>query len=447
MKIGLLLIFFALPIFPQLWYDNTEGVNVEAMGRGGAGIAIAANPAGVWHNPAGLAQIAKAQVSFAAEHIATEEKYHELQETHWVFTGDDFIERYETLDDRSDGHWSGLGYISALKPVIIGGKQLALQAGYRRLASFPDAKGSWIQLREFEDPDGTITDHWEHPSDWKTDSHGGIDDWGMAGAMKMAHWLSLGINLHFMNADYGFDGISDPRQGYSSSYRIYRDYAFSGLLWDLGVHIQVLPSVGVGAVYRSGLDAGLDYQWTFFKPASADLEADAVKDHTQVHWPDGHGLGIAWSPMPQWLVAMDYSRMNWSKGSLDEYKYGHTYENIGFPSLAYGQKDSDTWKLGFEYRHPSDGRSQWILRAGYYRQEQMINQMGGMLGEQPIYKGYTMGAGFKLGKTNWDIAIMQLRGEEKAAWTVIGGDIVFVYDNSMRSRTTRILLSGTVLLD
>ena len=452
MKIGLVLLLFAVPLFPQFSYDNTEGVGVAALGRGGAGIAVAGDPAGVWHNPAGLAQITEAQVALAVGNVSSNESYNRLYEVHYDFWGgaDEGGENYKTINDESQSFWTGLEYISIVRPVSIGGKQLVLQAGYRRLGGFADSQGSGIQAMEYEDPDGTITGHWEYPFTWTFDSQGRVDDWGMAGAMQIISHLSLGINFHFLNANYGTLTISDFVEP-APPYRLEDSFNFSGLLWDAGVLWQLHPSFSIGVVYRSGMSAGLDYWRTLDYPDPSRADHYEARGHTGVQWPDGYGLGIAWTPTSQWLVALDYSRMNWSKGTMDElinFYLGRVSQNIGFPTLSYNQKDTDKWRLGAEYHLPSTGHAQWILRAGYGQLEQMVNQMAwGGVAEQPIYKEYSIGAGFKFGKTKWDLAIAQSRGEEQATWTETGGDVWFLHDNSMESRTTRVILSGTVLLD
>ena len=134
MKIISLMLLIAVPIFPQVlpnsplaWIDHTDGVSVEAMGRGGASIAIADDAAGVWSNPAGIAAIRNTEAVLGLEGIRTRA---DVREDTWSPWGDAWCHLH-TQDERADGSIYGLGYLAAAKPFKIGERNFVFWAGYR----------------------------------------------------------------------------------------------------------------------------------------------------------------------------------------------------------------------------------------------------------------------------------------------------------------------------
>jgi len=75
------------------------------------------------------------------------------------------------------------------------------------------------------------------------------------------------------------------------------------------------------------------------------------------HW----GLGIAWEPYSQWLIAFDYERINYSDAkSVNNPSTNQT--PLGTDNgPGFGWQDVDVFRIGVQYRIDAT----WTVRAGY----------------------------------------------------------------------------------
>ena len=86
--------------------------------------------------------------------------------------------------------------------------------------------------------------------------------------------------------------------------------------------------------------------------------------------PSNWGVGVALRPAPQWLVALDYERINYSDSKAVNNRSDLILQCAGGDASAclggsngagFGWQDVDVVKLGVEYQL----NAQWTLRAGY----------------------------------------------------------------------------------
>ena len=134
----------------------------------------------------------------------------------------------------------------------------------------------------------------------------------------------------------------------------------------VGYYGQITPQFAIGATYQSKISMG---KFDKYKGLFADSGGFDI--------PSNWGLGIAFKPMPAWLVAFDYERINYS-----DVKSVNNPSNLilqcagGDPSAClggsngagFGWQDVDVIKIGVQY----ELNAQWTLRAGYNHSDNPI---------------------------------------------------------------------------
>ncbi len=151
-----------------------------------------------------------------------------------------------------------------------------------------------------------------------------------------------------------FSGVSqDPasltNRGYDTSYGYGLRVGYLGQLTDRF-------SVGVTYSTKINMTRFKKYQGLFAGNGDFDI-------------PETIGAGVAFKPIEQFTIALDYDRINYSK-----------IRSIGNQSLVpfalgsasgpgFGWKDVNVWKLGFEYA----ASDRWTWRAGYNRGDNPIS--------------------------------------------------------------------------
>ena len=180
-------------------------------------------------------------------------------------------------------------------------------------------------------------------------------------AWKMTPTQSIGIAPLFAYQRFkaeglqAFEGLSTSpgdvsNRGYDNS---------SGWGARFGYYGQISPQFAIGVQYTTKMSmSNFDkYKGLFAQGGEFDI-------------PSHYGVGIAFTPNPATLVALDYERINYS----DSKSVSNSSANImqcvgGDPSsclggsngAGFGWRDIDVWKLGVEYHVDP----QLTLRAGY----------------------------------------------------------------------------------
>lgn len=127
----------------------------------------------------------------------------------------------------------------------------------------------------------------------------------------------------------------------------------------VGYYGQITPQFAIGATYqsKSSMDELDDYKGLFAEAGGFDI-------------PSSWGIGIAIRPTPQWLVALDYVRINYSDANsvnnpsnlILQCAGGDASACLGGPNGAgFGWQDIDVIKVGVQY----ELNPQWTLRGGY----------------------------------------------------------------------------------
>ena len=113
--------------------------------------------------------------------------------------------------------------------------------------------------------------------------------------------------------------------------------------------------------------------------------------------PSNYSVGVAFMPNPDWTVALDYGRINYS----DVASVGNAsmpVAPLGAPNgPGFGWKDINVVKLGVAWRM----NNQWTLRAGYNRGDNPINAADvtfNILAPGVVTTHYTVGFTYATGK-------------------------------------------------
>lgn len=138
----------------------------------------------------------------------------------------------------------------------------------------------------------------------------------------------------------------------------------------VGYYGHLTEQVQIGASYASKINMGDfdDYRGLFAQSGGFDI-------------PSKWGLGVAFKPTADWLIAFDYERINYSDVDsvnnrsnliLNCPPFGTNASNClgGSNGAGFGWRSINVWKLGVQYvLNP-----QWTLRAGYNHSDNPIEK-------------------------------------------------------------------------
>jgi long-chain fatty acid transport protein len=165
----------------------------------------------------------------------------------------------------------------------------------------------------------------------------------------------------------------------------------------VGYYGQLTPQFAVAATYQSKIRMGEfdKYKGLFAEAGDFDI-------------PSNWGVGIAVRPTPQWLIAIDYERINYSDSKAVNNRSelilqcagGDFSACLGGPNGAgFGWQDVDVVKVGVEYQLDS----KWTLRAGYNHSDNPIEPRDvtfNILAPGVIEDHVTLGATYKWNARN-----------------------------------------------
>ena len=134
----------------------------------------------------------------------------------------------------------------------------------------------------------------------------------------------------------------------------------------VGYYGQLTPQFAVGATYQSKISMGNfdKYKGLFAESGGFDI-------------PSNWGVGVAVRPMPQWMIALDYVRINYSNAKSVNNPSNLILQCAGGDASAclggsngagFGWQDVNVIKVGVQY----DLNPQWTLRAGYNHSDNPI---------------------------------------------------------------------------
>jgi long-chain fatty acid transport protein len=180
----------------------------------------------------------------------------------------------------------------------------------------------------------------------------------------------------------------------------------------VGYYGQITPQFAIGATYQSkiSMDELNDYKGLFAEAGGFDI-------------PSSWGVGVALRPTPQWLIALDYVRINYSDAKsvnnpsslIVQCAGGDASACLGGSNGAgFGWQDVDVIKVGVQY----ELNPQWTIRAGYNHSDNPIRSSDvtfNILAPGVIKDHATLGATWK-----WD------------AQNELTGAFMYAFNNSVQ---------------
>ena len=120
---------------------------------------------------------------------------------------------------------------------------------------------------------------------------------------------------------------------------------------------KITPNFTIGAAYasRMNFDKFDKYKALFAEQGDFDI-------------PENYNVGVAFKPMPEFTLALDYQRINYG----DVKSIANASNLTGLPGASnaagFGWSSINVWKLGAEYAY----NQHWTLRAGYNHSDNPI---------------------------------------------------------------------------
>jgi long-chain fatty acid transport protein len=165
--------------------------------------------------------------------------------------------------------------------------------------------------------------------------------------------LQLGYQRFKIVGAQAFAGLSSApanvsNNGYDSS---------TGVGIQVGYQGRITDTLSIGAAYAPKMNMGRFDKYSGLFAGNGDFDI-----------PEHYSVGLAFSPLPAWTLALDVGRINYSGVPA----VGNPSSNAAPLGAAngpgFGWKDIDVFKLGVIWRLSDT----WTLRAGYNRGDNPI---------------------------------------------------------------------------
>lgn len=179
-------------------------------------------------------------------------------------------------------------------------------------------------------------------------------------AWQFAPQQSIGISPLFAYQKFEATGLQAFDRPGVSSYpgSVTNNGSDSSTGWGFRIGYQgKFDAFRVGAMYTSKMSMGAfdSYKGLFAEQGSFDI-------------PSHYGVGLAWEPDNQWLVAFDYERINYSDAKSVSNPSTNPPPLGGSNGPGFGWQDINVYRLGVQYRIDPT----WTVRAGYNRSDNPI---------------------------------------------------------------------------
>ena len=340
------------------WVVNGAGTRAAGMGYAFTGLADDAS-AVTW-NPAGIAQLARPEISAGFRTIFTSVNI-------------DFPPEYGIQGYTYDGTPTfEVNFASVIYPFKIQTHNVALGVSYRKLYAFGENfKENYIELSTDYPPVET-----RHDNEYT--ASGGVGAYAGTIGVQVTNFLMLGgtVNIIKSSATTKQKGVSTTTVNFDYSY----DYDYSGTTFDLGVLVKK-------DWFSGGVDVNLPQSITVdskFRPQMAGY-TDFDTTYT-IDLPTQWGFGIAVRPIDQLTLAADYRIRPLSDAKIN-----------GKADSAFFA-DANSFHVGAEYLIKLKD-SYLPVRAGYYTQPLEYKDANN---SQVIRNIVTAGVGFIVGPLSFD---------------------------------------------
>ncbi|MEJ2189726.1 MAG: hypothetical protein P8Y93_10005 [Acidobacteriota bacterium] len=439
--VALCALALAVPSFAQYsvtnqGISNITGTGARALGMGGAFIAIADDATAASWNPAGLAQLTRPEVSLVYEYLDGTYDFASDLTTGYVFNEGDpwqFVTSVTAPASISD---DGISFGSVTYPFQMLNRNFTAQVSYRRMASFPDMDRQAQETFQWFIGDDEVYS-FETINSLDDRFGGGFDAYTLSLAAEVVKSFRVGLSFNYVDAAItdnatavrnDSDLSTDLSFNYSGSYD-FSDWQIDvGIQWDIGSHFTF------GAVYHDGFTADISFQdsfvysfneadWGWFTSYEPGTEY-ATTTNSQVTWPDGWGVGLAWRPTDRITFSADYDETSWSESMVSSINVWVdadppelvTVTDVPFPYFVNTQNDTETVRVGGEYLFMFSSGVLLPVRAGWFKEKQLavpseMYESATSPREGPDYSGYSLGVGLVVKNFQFDVAWVHTDGD------------------------------------
>lgn len=416
------------------------GAGARGVGMGGAFIAVADDGTAATFNPAGLAQLRRAElaiVGFGSELSSS-------------VNASTFAQGNE-----SSASHSAVDFVGLAIPFEVGTRRLTFQLAYQRAVDL-FGQGRAVLVDELplsalgvDDPGSVGVSVDVVPT-----QTGALHNISASAALQITDKLYLGTALNYWMGDWTASGTRDtvlfaPAPSGARASSSIRDRELSGIetqfeqaqsLRGFNLNLGFLlkhARVSIGGVLR--LPFSGDYRLdeldrsVFFDPSgsSSTPELEGFGVTTSLNWPRGGGLGIAFRPFTGLTVSTDVSTTLWSRASIEQLPDGALLTDTpldadgnaigGFtdrnffdllPKTLTSTSDSSQWRIGAEYLVAFSGVVV-PLRIGSFRTTSPFTDA--IEGGSSTIRGLTVGTG-----VNFDRFVVDLAYERSESDVALG---------------------------
>jgi long-subunit fatty acid transport protein len=380
-----------------------QGAGARAEGIGGAFTAVADDATAVSFNPAGLGQLLQPEISLVGMTYRRE-----LDNRN--FMSNDQAKPLDLSDSLARDQRTLPTFASASVPTKFLGKNLVFQLSWQRLF---DLDQDTTQTIQETDPSGAFPTKYLAQ---RIRQKGQVDVWSVAAAYDFSPRFLVGVSFNVWRAAWNFKSNNDesmlPLPNSDTEFaQIQENVKLRGSNWNIGV-LWRSEKLNVGAVYRGAFAANFDSRMTTQSNVDKSVLPALFQASYQLHWPETYGAGLAFRPHQQWLLALDWTRTRWSQaafmpkgGSLDNLNFFDLHEQTMTP-------DAETLRFGTEYLLFA-GNSVIPLRVGVFKEPQPTADPSS--GQGRVFRGYTVGIGWKLRALSVDLAYKFSQGSRRAS--------------------------------
>ncbi len=383
---------------------TVQGDGARAMGTGGAFIAIADDSTAVSYNPAGLAQLLKAEGS-----LVVQGQSRDLAFTGATGQGPSSTTSFE--DTRNQDRYIRPSFASFTIPWKRDGLNTVVLFSYQRLFDFTFNSSMNYLAKASGGSTTQAIAQGIHQS-------GGVDMYSMAIGAEVSPRILVGAAVNSWQGHWTFHSLSSLQtSGISESFdsNLSEESSFRGLNFNAGV-IWRSDWVNLGAVYRSPFQATYTYvnKYTYVDTTSGLPKSEASPStSTEVKWPGTLGWGIGLHLGSRVQVTTDWSETKWSKatysgpnGSLDRSNWFDYQVNTITPDVRDIHGGSECILL--------DNETVVLpLRVGAFKEPQPTVDTRTL--SQRVLRGWTVGLGLKFKQMTVDVAYRDAHDRRSAS--------------------------------
>jgi long-subunit fatty acid transport protein len=410
---------------------NPVGSGARALGMGGAFIAVADDATAASWNPAGLVQLERPEMSFVVDYSRRKEEY-----------SSDSRPEIETSSVTNE---TRINFLSFTFPFSLLNRNMVLSANYQRLYDFE---------RSFDHPRdlaGAVIG--EEAVDYNQSGYLGA--LGLAYALELTSWLSLGATLNIWTDNLGIrngwtekvttqaeitaidvpgigviplDPPTNAEVTFKDEYENFRGTNWNfGLLWDINRYLSL------GAVVKTAFWGDLDHKFTVINRDNDGnvTFTNILTEDAELRLPLSYGAGMSLRLSDSFTMDLDVYRTEWSKYYIEDGQ-GNKFSGVdGRPKDESNVDDTTQVRLGAEYLFLMPEKHLVIpVRGGVFYDPEPKQ------GNPEDFYGISVGSGFAYKKFIFDAAY-----QFRWANNVHGDRLINTGDTEIDVRQHKILAS------